>query len=150
MSHVRYLYDADILVPWAEKRIDRFSARDDAKAIGMAVDRQIVAAVLFDTFTTTSCMVHLASDGSKRFIRRDFGLIRHAMAYPFVQLGLPRITCMISENNSASLRFTRHFGWVEEGRLREAGEDGEDVIVFGLLRRECKWLPVFFAPTKAA
>jgi RimJ/RimL family protein N-acetyltransferase len=71
--------------------------------------------------------------------------ITFVFAYPFLQLGLPRVNCVISERNTDSLRFTRHFGWSEEGRVREAGDDGEDLIFFGMLRRECRYLPPFAA-----
>lgn len=137
----RYIYDRhDELVAWAEERIPGQHFRDDAVAIGHERDGCIVGVVVYDTFTPGSCCIGLASDGSKRWMTREFAM--RAMAYPFVQCGFRRITAFVSERNEASLRFTRGTGWTQEGVLREAGPDREDMICFGMLRRECKWLPM--------
>jgi RimJ/RimL family protein N-acetyltransferase len=56
-----------------------------------------------------------------------------------VQLGVQRVTGYVPASNAAALRFDRHLGFVEEGRLREALPGGEDVIVLGMLKRECRW-----------
>jgi RimJ/RimL family protein N-acetyltransferase len=31
-------------------------------------------------------------------------------------------------------------GFTQEGVLREAFEDGEDAILYGMLKSECKWI----------
>lgn len=135
----RYVYgDDERLLPWAEERIPFGSFRDDAHAIGYEKDGRLVAVVVFDTFSTTGCFVHLASEGRK-WMSRDFAAV--AMAYPFIQCGFPRVTCIVSTNNAMSVRFTRLCGWVQEGVMRGAGNEGEDILIFGMLRRECRWLP---------
>lgn len=135
----RFLYgEDDRLVAWAADRIDRGCFRDDARAIGHEKNGELVAVVVFDTFSTTGCFVHIAS-GARKWMSREFGIV--AMTYPFIQLALPRISCIVSTNNRMSLRFTRQFGWIEEGIMRRAGNDGEDIILFGMLRQECRWLP---------
>jgi RimJ/RimL family protein N-acetyltransferase len=124
-------------IAWAELKTGcRY--RNDAKAIGMLVDHKIAAAVIFDTFSTTDCLIHVASDGSRQWLTREF--LARTFAYPFIQLAYPRATCIISETNEASLRFARHIGWVEEGRRRRGGPAGEDEIMFGMLRHECRWV----------
>ena len=138
----RYVYgEDDRLIDWAEAIVPNGRFRNDARAIGLERNDVLRAVVVFDTFSQGDCLVHVASDGSGRWFDRGFAV--HAMAYPFIQLGNRRISAVISTLNERSLRFTRHFGgWKEEGRLREAGEDGEDMIVFGMLRRECPFLPL--------
>lgn len=135
--------DAGELVAWAQNRIAGGSFRDDAKAIGLADDGKLRGVVVYDNFTTTGCWISVASDMSRRWITREF--IIHAMAYPFLQLGYPRINAFVSCRNAMSISFCEGFGWTREGILREAGHDGEDLIVFGMLRRECRWLPARFA-----
>jgi len=137
----RYIYDRhDELVAWAEQRIRGHNFRDDAVAIGHERDGIIVGVAVFDTFSPNACLVGLASDGSRRWMTRAFAV--RAMSYPFVQCGFRHIGCIVSSRNEASLRFTRGFGWTQEGVLREAGPEGEDMIMFGMLRRECRWLPM--------
>lgn len=140
-----YLYGHDErLIAWAQSRL-QCEFRSDAKAIGLERNGDIAGAVVFDTFSPGDCLVHLVSDGSRRWLTREF--ITRSMAYPFLQIGQPRISCIISSGNTDSLRFTRHFGWTQEGVLREAGAEGEDLILFGMLRRECRFLSPGLLPT---
>jgi RimJ/RimL family protein N-acetyltransferase len=122
---------------WAAKRIGISAFRSDARAIGLERDGDLVAAAVYDTFSPGTCLMHIASDGSGRWLNRDF--LFRMFAYPFIQCGFRRVTGLISASNAASLRFARHIGFQDEGVLREEAPDG-DVIVLGMLRRECKWI----------
>lgn len=135
--------EADAMLAWAKDRIPGCGFDGDAKAIGLRDDGMLRGVVVFDHFTTTGCWVSVASDGSRRWMTRAF--IIHVFAYVFRQLGYPRINAFVSSLNPASLAFCDGFGWTREGVLREAGHQGEDLIVFGMLRRECRWLPERFA-----
>lgn len=130
------------IVAWVADRIPDASFRDDAKAIGISRDGVLVGGVVFDTFSDSSCFISVASDGSAHWMNKEF--ILTVFAYPFLQLGLKRLTAVISEDNAASLNFVQAFGFRDEGRLREAAPKGEDLRVFGLLRRECRHLPHTF------
>lgn len=135
----RYIYDdTERLLDWAADRIPgHIEFRDEAQAIGHERRGAIVGVVAYDNFTDHSCMFHFASDGTRRWVSREF--VIRALAYPFIQCGFRRMNALISVNNQASLQITRHWGWVPEGRLRGEGPDGEDMIVFGLLKAECDW-----------
>lgn len=134
-----YLYDqTERMLRWAEASITNANFRDDAKAIGHERDGELAAVVVYNNFTGSTCTLSLASDGSRNWFTREFGI--RTMAYPFIQLKLRHINAFVSECNDDSMRFSRHWGWVEEGRMRQAGRFGEDVIVFGMLRHECRWL----------
>jgi hypothetical protein len=139
---IEYVYGEDAeLVPWAEIHTSpehRF--RPDAKAIGMRVDGQLRAVAIYDNFSLNDCLFGIASDGSRRWVTREY--CRRVMAYPFIQCDFSRITCIVSRHNKPSLALTKRFGgWQLEGVLREAGTKGEDLLVFGMLRRDCLWLP---------
>lgn len=147
----RYIYPDDTrpevleeLLSWAVERMRAtiepcFSGyRSDATAIGHEIDGKIAGVLVYDTFGAGDCLWHVASS-TKRWITRE--LIIRGVAYPFMQIGQKRMTAMVSERNDLSLKLTRGFGFVEEGRLRRAGAHGEDMIVFGMLRDECRWLP---------
>lgn len=137
---IAYLYDEDEeLIPWAQDRISHVRFRPDAKAIGIEFDGRLRGVTVFDTFSVNDCLVSVASDGGWAWFTREFAV--RTMAYPFHQCQLSRITCLISELNQPSLRFTRRFGgWVHEGTLRKAGPDGEHLLLFGMLREDCRWL----------
>lgn len=66
-------------------------------------------------------------------------LLRSCARYVFQQLGCDRLTIRIRADNTAMLALSARIGFVHEGTLREAFE-GADVLIFGMLRRECRWL----------
>jgi len=129
--------DPERYLTWAAGIIGISAFRSDARAIGLERDGVLIAVAVYDTFSPGSCAMHIASDGSGRWLNKDF--LFRMFAYPFIQCGFRRVTGLISASNAASLRFARHIGFQDEGLLREEAPDG-DVIVLGMLRRECKWI----------
>jgi len=137
---VEYLYGLDhMLVPWTQSRIEGMVFDKDAKAIGAARGNAIVACVVFDEFTLTSCQIAIASDSGKRWLTREY--VVRTFTYPFLQCDLQRIGCLVSINNKPSIRLIRGMGFKQEGVIRKAGIHGEDMIAFGMLREECRFLP---------
>ncbi|CAN7304505.1 N-acetyltransferase [Phyllobacterium sp. LjRoot231] len=117
--------------------------RNDAYALGCERDGEIVGAVIFDTFGSSDCLIHVVTNGKRRWFNRE--LATRVCAFPFTQCGFKRITALISADNEPSLRFIKGFGgFVQEGVMRQGGTKGEDLIMFGLLRRDCRWLPLAF------
>ncbi|MGB1373820.1 MAG: GNAT family N-acetyltransferase [Aequoribacter sp.] len=97
-------------------------------------DLNIIAVCGFEGFDGVGIEGMIAGrPGNKRFIKEVF-------KYVFDQLQVRRFTVRVSENNEAAYRFDLKLGFIEEGRLRQAGKDGEDIIILGMLRNECKWL----------
>jgi RimJ/RimL family protein N-acetyltransferase len=136
----RLVYDQDArLIEWACTRPNHQSFAPGSRAIGLeAPDGRILAAFIYDTFTTRQCFMHVASDGAKRWASRRF--LFHAFAYPFLTCGLARIAAPISERNTSTVRLAEKLGLTREGVWRKCGPDGEDMILFGMLESECRWL----------
>ncbi|GLQ09256.1 hypothetical protein GCM10007913_11880 [Devosia yakushimensis] len=126
------------MIAWAEAVIG-CQFRPDARAIGLTRSGALIAVVVFDTFGPMECMVSVAAEQGRAWLNRAF--IAAVASYVFLQCAFPRITCTISDNNAASKRFCEHFGCSLEGRKRGAGPNGEDMLIYGLLRRECAWIP---------
>lgn len=97
-------------------------------------DGAIAAAVVYE-ITARDAHMTVASDGSRRWMTREF--IREVFLYPFVQLGLARVTVLVPENNAVALDMDRRLGFVPEGRLRKFFGQ-HDGIVLGMLRSECR------------
>lgn len=141
----RIVYGEDErLARWSETRIAMSNFTEDAKAIGVERDGEIVGAFIFTNFGPTGCFMNVASDGSWKWLSRSF--LVHAFAYPFVQLNYRRVSAVVSELNEPSLRFVQRLGARYEGRMRCAAPGGEDYLMFGMLREECRWL----APRRCA
>lgn len=66
--------------------------------------------------------------------------IRKMLEYPFIQLGLRRITTITAASNETALKMNRQLGFKQEGVMRY-GMGDEDAIIMGLLREEAdRWL----------
>lgn len=126
----------EVLVPWAAKRIGvPFDAT--ARAIGLVQDGELRAVVVYDRFSEVDCCMHIASDGTRRWMSREY-LVK-VFAYPFVQLGLRRVTGLVAAKNADAMRFDLNIGFKIEGRMRQAMPD-DDLMVLGMLREECRFL----------
>lgn len=127
------------LLPWAAEKIGLSRFRDDAKSIGIERDGEIAAVAVYDTFSEVECSVHLASDGSRRWMTREF--LVAGFAYPFIQCGFQSMTGLVPSDNEAALQFDLHIGWTYVGTRRSAMPGGRDLIILEMLRDDCKWLP---------
>ena len=135
MSDVIYGQD-ERLLPWAQERIG-VTFRPDATTIGLERDGEIRAVVVFDAFSETDAQMHIASDGTKAWMNK--ALLLSAFAYPFTQLGLLRLTGLVTADNQAALEFDQNIGFEKEGYHPKAGPGGKDLVSLGLLRDNCRF-----------
>lgn len=98
----------------------------------------VAAVLMYSRITRRSCEMTVATDGGRDWATR--ATLRHVFGFPFQQLGLHRATVVVRKDNEASLSLCRRLGYVPEGCVREAFDDGTDGIVMGMLRRECRWI----------
>jgi RimJ/RimL family protein N-acetyltransferase len=122
---------------WAQKRLPGFIGWSGAYiAIGFEQAGEIKGAVVFTNCTPTNINAAIVLDAP---LTRQF--LRAVFYYPFLQLKVKRITALVDASNEKSMSLTKKLGFKQEGRLREAAVDGGDTLVFGILHRECKYLP---------
>lgn len=132
------LNERDRLAAWAQARIPNVPSWGEwCEAIGLERDGELSAVVVFNLFSGADIAMHIAAVPGRRWMTRDF--LRAAFRYPFVQLGCRRVTGYVPISNHDALRFDLHLGFKVEGCMREAMENGEDVVVLGMLKRECRW-----------
>ncbi len=133
------LNERDRCAEWARLRIGHVESWGEwCEAIGLERDGELLAVVVFNLFSGADIAMHIAAVPGRRWMTRDF--LRVAFRYPFNQLGCRRVTGYVPASNADALRFDLHLGFQREGLLREAMDTGEDVIVLGMLRRECRFL----------
>lgn len=136
------LQDARLL-DWAELRLKEKFDRLKCRWVAGLVAGQIACVVVYSHFSSTNCLLSIATDDSKRWASRS--LFRLVFRTAFIQWNLRRVTFIVSERNEVSLAMMRkqrgHFsiGATEEGRMRDLFPDGSAGIVFGLTREECRW-----------
>ncbi len=124
------------LVSWAENVIG-CQFRNDAKAIGLSSDKEIIAVTVFDGFSQCDCNIHIASNKTGHWLNRKF--LISSFAYPFIQLKLRRVTGLVPAKNTNALKFDLHLGFTQEGICRHALPD-DDIIILGLLREDCRYI----------
>jgi RimJ/RimL family protein N-acetyltransferase len=125
------------LLAWVAERVDAKSFFPGAVGIGLDVDGRLTAAVVYELYNEVSVNMHIALETGWSLSRSQ---IRIAFSYPFSQLGCQRITGTIRADNLPAQRLAEKLGFVSEGRMRCACMDGTDMIVYGMLRDECRWL----------
>lgn len=107
-------------------------------AIGLEHDGELVAGVVFNMKAGANILMHVASDGSRHWMTPAY--LAACFRYPFIQEGCQRITGLVRADNVDAQRFDEHLGFKREGQLRAACTDGTDLIVYGMLKSECRFI----------
>jgi hypothetical protein len=129
------LYGADELVgEWIEARMGGGKPECPFVAMGIFSGDRIALGAMF--FNQTEADVTMALALEPRGCKPR--AMARIMAYPFNQLGLPRVSAEIPLSNKDSIRLAEGFGFVREGVKRRAAPDGGHVGVFGLLKKDFK------------
>jgi hypothetical protein len=77
--------------------------------------------------------------------RRDWAtrrVLRQMFEYPFVQLGVLRVSGCVARENSASRLFAKRIGCREAGILEHEYGPGRDGVLYTMTRERCKWIGV--------
>jgi len=125
------------VVEWVAKRTNEHGNFGCAQGIGWQRHGQIVAGVVYNEFNGVNCLMHVASDGSRRWLHREF--LRVAFDYPFNQLKVRRVTGLVGEGNIAAREFDEHLGFTLETRLENAHPTG-DLLIYRMWKSDCRWL----------
>ncbi len=125
------------VVDWVATRTNEFGNYGAAIGVGLERDNQLIAGVVFNDYNGANINMHVASDGSRHWLNREF--LWFCFYYAFEQAKVKRITALIGEGNLAALRFNDHIGFTEETRLKDAHPNG-DMIVRVMFKKDCRWL----------
>jgi len=98
---------------------------------------KIVAAVCYDDYSGHNVWMHVAAEPGRRWMTRWF--LHEAFKFPFVTMGVSRITGWVEVDNSDAVRFNEHLGFTREATLRGAGSSGQDVILYVMHREDCRY-----------
>lgn len=107
------------------------------EAIGLERDGRPIAATIYNHFADSNIVMSFAAIPGKRWLTRAY--LSAIFRYPFVQLGVRRVTGFVALKNTDSLRFAKHLGAKTEGLMRHALPD-DDLVVLGILKHECRWI----------
>jgi len=125
----------DEAVAWAKKVIGIEGMSGDVTTISLVDDMdQFLAVTVFSSYTGTNIDMHIAARPKSRWLSRGF--FNASFELPFRVLEVPRVTGLIRAENLNAQRFVSKLGFQYEGRMRKAFSDGQDLVLYGLLREE--------------
>ena len=134
------------VVEWVAKRTNEFGNFGAAVGIGWSRRNELVAGVVFSDFNGVNVNMHVASDGTRRWMTREY--LWTCFDYPFNQAKVKRITGLVGEGNRVSQRFNEHLGFTLEATLEGAHPTGS-LLIYRMTRADCRFLREPYAkPTR--
>lgn len=122
-------------VAWAKQIIGIDGMTHGTAAVSLVDDQdQFVAVTVYSAYTPTNLDMHIAARPKSQWVSRSY--FNAAFELPFVLLGVPRVTGLIRPKNRLARQFVKRLGFKMEGRMRKAFPDGDDVVLYGMLREE--------------
>lgn len=131
------VFDVDRLGPWVAQRTGGKYYAGSGHAIGLERNGQLVAGVLYDNYTGRSVQMHVASDGTGRWMTREY--LRICFDYPFNQMKVNKVIGLVDSTNAEAIRFDENIGFHREHVVTGAGKHG-DLIIYSMTREQCRWL----------
>jgi L-amino acid N-acyltransferase YncA len=108
---------------------------EHTQGIGYSKNGVLQAAFAFDGYNKHSINMHNRFDGYA-----PKNLWRAAMDYVFITLGCKRVTGLIAASNEKSRKLAENTGFEYEATLKNAANDGGDLIVYVLWKDKCRML----------
>jgi len=95
-----------------------------------------IAGVLYDTYNTVTIAAHI-------WIKKGAVPSRYWYAaifdYPFNRLGISKLVGHVSGENEEAAELDKHFGFVEEARIKDYSPQG-DLVLYTMTRDQCRIL----------
>lgn len=122
---------------WVGERSNS-TVEDGAMSFGFVnKDGRLTAGVTITRRDGNTCMVTVAATDPRwctpSHLASMFGTL-------FDELGVTLIYVLCAESNKRSNRLAVGLGFHPDGRLRGIGPDGDDLNLYGMLRKDCKFL----------
>ena len=125
---------------WVKQHIGVLRVEDTCGLMGIDSEKnETVTACIMDNWLNRCVQLQFVCTNSMAL---RHGFIEACFDFVFNEQGMNSAYAMIAENNKASLKVAKHMGFVEKTRLTDAYDDGIDFILFEMLRKDCKYLPV--------
>ena len=130
----------DDVVAFLKEQIPHVRDFGPATALAVVDDAGVLAAgVVYNDYTGGNLEMSVAA-ARPAWARPH--VLRALFHYPFVQLGVRRVSTSARSDRAAAhiRRFAQRLGFKYEGTRKEFFPDGAGAVHFGMLRRDCRWL----------
>lgn len=121
-------------VPMSDRDFHPYSA------IGFHDKGEIVVGIIYNNYYPRPGRMQ-ATIAASRPGWASRGILRAFFWYPFVQERCTRLEATTAQSNQRASRLLTGLGFQLEGAARQGWWDGQqDMLMFGMLRSECKWI----------
>jgi len=110
----------------------------DSYAIGVMDNGRLIAGVIYNNYYPGISIEMSIYSVDKRWATRQN--LKAFFHYPFIELGLKRVTTLCSANEGDIMLFNQRLGFSKEGYHPEAHDSGDDAVSFGMVKKNCRWL----------
>lgn len=124
-------------VPYLRPTINSTKDYGPFTAIGVVRDGVPVAVVIYNGYAGHDIQMTIASS-DPRWASRT--VLRGLFAYPFLELGCARVTACTSKHNKSARTLLEKVGFELEGKQRKGHLGMHDLLYYGMLKKECKWI----------
>ncbi|ABK44229.1 hypothetical protein Mmc1_1721 [Magnetococcus marinus MC-1] len=139
--------DHTLAAQWVSEKMVEPVQFGAGRALAAVDGSELLAAVLYQNYRDVDIEMAIAASHPRWAKRGVIGAFFH---YPFVQLGCRRVTSLVAHTNRASQRLAEGLGFQLEGRCRQSYPAGQDALIYGLLKTECRWLAPQVRPNQSA
>lgn len=129
------LQQDDRVGPWVCERVDKRWVPGRGKTIGLEKDGVLVAGIMVEDYTGTSCSMHVAGEGN--WLTRDF--IHFVFGYVFHQMNCNVVVGVLRSGNERAIKFDEKLGFEELVRIDGAHADGA-LVIMTMRRENCRWI----------
>jgi RimJ/RimL family protein N-acetyltransferase len=138
----RIFCDVQVIAQFVSGRIGQHAPWGHCTAIGLTLNDEIIAGVVYNHFSEVNLCMHVGAVEGSRWMTPEF--LFAAFDYPFCKLGMHRVTGLVPRSNVRARKLNRHLGFRPEGCMRRALPNGDDLLVMGMLKGECRWISEAF------
>ena len=135
LNGVYYSSDESFVRPLIQARL-HIDLPEKARFLAASHTGEEWAMFCIANYVGYDCEVFFATTGGKTPIR---ALTRKVADYVFNVCECRRVTSRVDVTNKLAIRHNKLFGFVLEGRLRQASPESNDILVFGMLREEYRY-----------
>lgn len=109
-----------------------------AATLGFFCGEKLIGGVVFGEYREKTDIWLTIYTTDKRWCSRK--ILKIIFNFAFNILSCRRINALISTDNFPSLYLAQRLGFQKEGMLRQYRENGQDVYILGMLKKECKFI----------
>lgn len=129
-----------VVGPWVTAKAGGTWVPGRGATIGLAsLEKGLLAGVLYEDWNGANVLMHVAAAPGREWLCREF--LWYCFHYPFVELGVKRVTGIVPSTNLEARRFDEHLGFTLEATLKDAHPTG-DLLVYAMRKEDCRWLNI--------